>query len=53
MSEKAVTRRLCQVDQLHEMSLSLLKAGRAHYEKMIAEGKAGKNELKRYKKYLI
>lgn len=53
MSEKAVWRRLRQVDQLHELSLTLLKAGRAHYEKMSAEGKTGKKELERFRKYLV
>lgn len=37
MSEKAVWRRLRQVDQLHELCLSLMKAGRAHAEKTRAE----------------
>ena len=53
MSAKAVERRLRQVDQLHELSLSLLKAGRTHYEKLKAEGKASDRELARYRKYLV
>ncbi len=39
MSEKAVERRLRQVDQLHDLSLTLLKAGRAIMKKwMLKEG---------------
>ena len=39
MSERAVWLRLRQVDQLHELSLSLLKAGKAHREKLRAAAK--------------
>lgn len=34
MSEEAVWRRLRQLDQLHELSLSLLKAGKPYREKL-------------------
>jgi len=37
MSEKAVLRRLRQVDQLRELSLSLMKAKKAHDEKLRKE----------------
>ena len=53
MSEKGVERRLRQLDQLHALSLSLLRAGRSHYTKMKAEGKASDRELERFKKYLV
>ena len=53
MSEKGVERRLRQLDQLHALSLSLLRAGRSHYAKMKAEGKASDRELERFKKYLV
>jgi hypothetical protein len=36
MSEKAVMRRLRQVDQLRDLCLSLMKAKKAHDEKMHA-----------------
>ncbi len=39
MSDKAITRRLKQVDQLRELSLSLMKA------KKVSDEKAGKNKL--------
>ncbi len=39
MSDKAITRRLKQTDQLRELSLSLMKAKRLHNEKL---GKAEK-----------
>ncbi|CAN5615322.1 hypothetical protein BH24ACI3_BH24ACI3_06300 [soil metagenome] len=51
MSEKAIEQRLRQVDQLHALSLELLRSGMKHYEKLIEEGKASKKELARYKKY--
>jgi hypothetical protein len=53
MSEKAVAARLRQLDQLHGLSVSLLRAGKIHYEKLIAEGKANDKELERYKKFLV
>ena len=34
MSDKAITRRLKQTDQLRELSLSLMKAKRLHDEKL-------------------
>ena len=34
MSDKAITRRLKQTDQLRELSLSLMKAKRLHDEKV-------------------
>lgn len=37
MSEKAVWRRLRQVDQLRELCLSLMKAKKVHDEKKAAE----------------
>lgn len=40
--EKAVTLRLQQVDQLHEISLSLMRAGYEYYKKKVAEGKEDK-----------
>ena len=53
MSEKAVERRLRQVDQLHELSLSLLKAGRDFYEKMSVDSRERSQALNRFKKYLV
>ncbi|CAN5172315.1 hypothetical protein BH20ACI2_BH20ACI2_10660 [soil metagenome] len=53
MSEKAIERRLRQIDQLHELSVELMRAGRDHYKKLIAEGKASERELVRYQKHLV
>ncbi|MFT3744462.1 MAG: hypothetical protein QM785_09205 [Pyrinomonadaceae bacterium] len=53
MSEKAVELRLRQLDQLHALSLSLLRSGRDHYEKMREQGKATEKDLVRFKKYLV
>lgn len=52
MSEKAVEVRLRQLDQLHALSLELLKAGRSHFEQLQKEGKVCDRELARFKKYL-
>lgn len=40
MSDKAITRRLKQTDQLRELSLSLIKAKRLHDEKLAKIEKA-------------
>lgn len=40
MSDKAITRRLKQTDQLRELSLSLMKAKRLHDEKLAKTEKA-------------
>jgi hypothetical protein len=40
MSDKAITRRLRQTDQLRELCLSLMKAKKASDEKKTAENKA-------------
>lgn len=53
MSQKAIERRLRQVDELHSLSVSLLRAGMNHYEKLIAKGKATEKELARFKKHLV
>lgn len=53
MSESAIERRLHMVDQLHALSVELLKAGRAHYEKLKTEGKASDRDLARFRKYLV
>ena len=53
MSENAVERRLRQVDQLHELSLSLMKAGRDYYEKMNVDSRERSQALTRFKKYLV
>jgi hypothetical protein len=53
MSEKAIERRLRQVDQLYELSISLMRSGMEHYKKLIAEGKASEKSLAPYKKYLV
>jgi len=52
MSESAVHRRLRQIGELHELSLSLLRAGRDHYaqkEDSVEKSKA----MARYRKYII
>ncbi len=51
MSEKAIESRLRQVDQLHALSVALLRAGMKHYEELVAKGKADKKELLRFKKH--
>jgi len=53
MSEKAIGQRLRQVDQLHALSVELLRSGMKHYTRLIAEGKASEKELARFKKYLV
>ncbi len=53
MSEKAIERRLRQVDQLHALAVSLLRVGMKHYEELVAAGKADKKELNRFKKHFI
>ncbi len=53
LTEKAIESRLRQVDELHALSVELLRSGMKHYEKLIADGKANESELERYKKYLI
>jgi len=50
---KTVNGSLHQVDQLHALSISLLKTGLTHYEKLINEGKATNKELARFRKYLV
>lgn len=51
MSEKAIARRLRQVDELHALAVALLRQGLKHYEELVAAGKANKEELKRFKKH--
>ncbi len=53
MSERAVTMRLQKVDQLHALSVELLKAGFEHYKKLKAEGKATARDLRRFTRYLV
>ena len=53
MSKKAIEQRMRQLDQLHALSVSLLRTGRDHFEKLKTEGKATDKDLARYKKYLV
>ena len=53
MSEKAVMRRLRQVDQLNELCLALVKAGRAHFEKMRTSEKEAQSDSRQSKKQQI
>ena len=53
MSEKAIERRLREVEQLFELSVALLRAGMDHYKKLVGEGKASEKSLARFRKYLV
>jgi hypothetical protein len=50
MSEQAVWQRLRQVDQLHELCLSLVKAGKAHREKVRPDPKNEQSKQKQDRK---
>ncbi|MFN6963670.1 MAG: hypothetical protein ACK4S4_07885 [Pyrinomonadaceae bacterium] len=52
MSEKAIEARLWQVDQLHALSVELLKAGLLRQEELKTKGKASEKQIRRFKKYL-
>ena len=52
-SDKAIERRLREVDQLHELSVALLRSGMDHYKKLVNEGKASEKSLARFRKYLV
>lgn len=53
MSGKAVWRRLGQIDQLHELCLSLMKAGKAHREKVQQDLKDEQSKQKQDRKTTI
>jgi hypothetical protein len=53
MSAEAIERRLREVDQLHELSIALLRTGMDHYRGLVAEGKAPEKSLAHFRKYLV
>ena len=52
MSEQAIRLRLAKIDELHALSLEMMRIGREHYRHQ-EDSDEKRNALARYKKYLI
>jgi len=53
MSERAVMRRLRQIDGLHEACLEFMRAGKKHFAINELDSIEKRQAMRRYRKYLV